>query len=92
MSLTEEAELRIANDVLQDFPADALIRFTETPFKDLIAYHNSLGRMIRNEYGLWQNEWEPVMIEGADHSEQHPDAISMRIIQKIHQIVNGDEA
>lgn len=51
--------------------------------KDLISYHTSLGRSIRNEFKLWENTWTPEIINGVDHSENHPDAISMNVIKEV---------
>ena len=50
---------------------------------DLITVHESLGRNIRNEFNLWQNKWEPEIINGVDHSDEHPDAISMKVITQV---------
>lgn len=40
---------------------------------DLIKYHLTLGRHIRNKYNLWSLKDE----------EKHPDTISMKIIEKV---------
>jgi hypothetical protein len=50
---------------------------------DLIEWHSSLGRDIRNNYGLWENDWEPELVDGVDYSPNHPDAISMSIINEV---------
>ena len=50
---------------------------------DLISLHHSYGRHIRNTYKLWENKWNPVLQDQVDVSEGHPDAISMRIIEKL---------
>ena len=49
----------------------------------LISYHHSLGQDIRNEFGLWTVKWEPKIVEGVDMSEEHPDAISQKIIVEV---------
>lgn len=58
-----------------------------TPEKDLIMYHHSVGRWIRNHYKLWDKnnpltlkDYQPNIQNGVDYSERHPDAISMKII------------
>jgi hypothetical protein len=51
----------------------------------LISLHFTLGRYIRNTYGLWEIKHEPVIENGVDVSENHPDSISMRIIEAIWQ-------
>ena len=50
---------------------------------NLIDYHHSLGRYIRNKYKLWNKKWEPLIINGSDHSPDHPDNISMKMIEEI---------
>jgi hypothetical protein len=51
--------------------------------EELIVYHSSLGRAIRNEFGLWENPWTPELVDGIDESPLHPDAISMRVIEAV---------
>ena len=66
-------------------PDNTREEFVKTHPKDLHKYHHSLGQRIRNEFKLWSKEWEPVLVNGVDMSEGHPDAISMRIIQDVHK-------
>lgn len=54
--------------------------FIECEERNLIQYHHSLGRNIRNEFNLWTLEWEPEIVDGFDMSPNHPDAISHRVI------------
>ena len=61
----------------------ARISFKDTPEDKLIRYHHSLGQDIRNEFGLWSDKWEPKIVEGVDMSEDHPDAISQKIIVEV---------
>ena len=49
--------------------------------KDLIFLHHSLGREIRNVFQLWKVKHKPKMVNGVDESPDHPDQISMRIIE-----------
>lgn len=51
--------------------------------KTLSQYHHNLGTWIRNTYNLWEIKWEPVIIDGADHSPFHPDQLSMTIIEEV---------
>lgn len=69
---------------------------TEYNDKNLVSYHHSLGRYIRNKYKLWSIPWEPEMKEYmgymCDCSPYHPDNISMTIIEEVWkrgQIQNG---
>jgi hypothetical protein len=57
--------------------------FIETHKENLVKYHTSLGRSIRNEFKLWDNEWKPDIREGVDCSPDHPDQISMRVIEEV---------
>lgn len=54
--------------------------FLSTSKEELILYHNSLGRKIRNELKLWEREWKPVINSNIDYAEDHPDQISHRVI------------
>lgn len=79
-------EKEIVEDMYKVFLNEPKIikdEFKNTPREQLVSYHSSLGRKIRNRYKLWQNSWETELINGVDHSPNHPDQISMRIIEKI---------
>lgn len=57
--------------------------FKTTEFDKLIIYHHTIGQDIRNEFNLWSYPWTPMIgKDGADHSPNHPDAISMRVIEE----------
>ncbi|WP_391560311.1 hypothetical protein [Robertmurraya sp.] len=43
--------------------------------------HLSLGMHLRNHASLWQDAWEPELIGDVDHSPDHPDAISNKVIR-----------
>lgn len=45
-----------------------------------ILMHNSLGMHLRNHAKLWTYHWEPELIDGVDHSPEHPDAVSNKVI------------
>jgi hypothetical protein len=57
--------------------------FLETPKNKLVKYHSTLGRSIRNEFKLWETEWKPDMHDGVDCSPNHPDQLSMRVIENV---------
>jgi hypothetical protein len=57
----------------------ALLKIAEK--SALIKYHHTTGRHIRNKYRLWE------LPEVDFYSEQHPDAISMRIIERVWERV-----
>lgn len=61
--------------------------FMNCSYDDLILYHHHpLGTRIRNEFKLWETEWEPKLIDGIDCAEDHPDAISMRIVEEVWNV------
>lgn len=81
MKVDEDA---IVTSIVSKLGSDDVQVLMETRFEDLIQFHSSVGRSIRNEYGLWNVDWEPELnAAGIDCSPNHPDAVSMRIIEKI---------
>ena len=77
----------IIADILKDMPEKDKVTLASTPEEDLIAYHHSWGRNIRNRYNLWQN---PEALE--DIGEAHPDDASSVIIQAVWQRLQGGES
>jgi len=59
------------------------VAFLETKESDLILYHHTLGRKIRNEFSLWEAKWTPELQDGVDCSNGHPDALSQGIIEEV---------
>ena len=61
--------------------------FVSCTKEQLIQYHTTLGRAIRNRFKLWELDWKPeYKMVGSiqyDVSPNHPDAISMRIIEAV---------
>jgi hypothetical protein len=62
--------------------------FLETPKDKLVMYHSTLGRSIRNEFKLWETHWTPDIRNGVDYSPDHPDQISMRVIEEVWERLN----
>lgn len=84
-------EDEIVETLLVGMDDDELIKIRRLMPEDLIMLHHSLGAYIRNTYGLWNKGWTPeVTTDGIDESEDHPDAISMRIIEKLHAKLTND--
>ncbi len=73
----------IARDVINKLSEENKKYISNIKEDDLITLHHTLGQSIRNEYGLWKRSWEPVLVNGVDHSDNHPDAISNFIIREI---------
>ena len=79
----EEIIQKVYSEILKE-PDFATEFFGFENKERLIQYHHSFGRYIRNEYGLWNSTWTPeIDEEGVDCSPNHPDAISMDIIEQI---------
>lgn len=87
----EQFELMVTETIgfLNEEPYKVALEFFETPEHMLIRYHSSLGQSIRNEFGLWENDWTPEIVDGCDMSDDHPDAISMRVIREVWKRVNS---
>lgn len=51
--------------------------FIDQPHDDLIGYHMTLGRDIRNNYGLWGHKT-------LSDNYIHPDDFSFEIIKELH--------
>jgi hypothetical protein len=56
---------------------------------ELIRYHHNLGRSIRYEFKLWDREWKPVLSGGVDVSPDHPEQLSMRVIEKVWENIQS---
>lgn len=75
------AIVRIENEELYN-------EFANASSDELAFYHHTIGRNIRNIFGLWEHKWEPELVDGIDYSPNHPDAISMEVIKEVHRRVN----
>lgn len=82
--LTWLAEQRLKDETVYN-------QFVNGAFSSLSRYHPTLGRYIRNEFGLWKHEWTPREVKGVDYSEDHPDAISMSIIEEVWLRANEEK-
>ena len=63
--------------------------FVNTPKDKLVRYHSTLGRTIRNEYKLWDTSWTPDIREGVDHSTNHPDQISLKVMEEVWELLKN---
>jgi hypothetical protein len=61
---------------------DFVVQFVDTPRDQLVKYHNSLGRMIRNEFKMWEENWTPRFVNGVDVSPDHPEQRSQLLIEQ----------
>ena len=56
--------------------------FLDTPY---VILHHELGRHLRNECNLWEDRYTPYIVDGVDHSPDHPDAVSSRAIRTFQE-------
>lgn len=73
-------EDEIVKDILGKLDEQQKLHLCAHPAID---FHHGFGTWIRNEYHLWERKWTPKIINGCDYSEDHPDQISSRIIEKV---------
>lgn len=87
--LTEDEIVKdIYFNQLNAYDIEGLVHIQE---KDLIGLHHTGGRWIRNHYGLW-DEANPYTTPEEPEGCNHPDQMSMRIIERLWRIVNGTES
>ena len=67
-------------------------KFIDSSEYDLVGYHGSLGKNIRNHFRLWEKPWTPEIckITNCDISPHHPDQISMTVIKEVHKRLNDE--
>lgn len=56
---------------------------------ELVKLHHSLGRFIRNEFGLWDADSQLLKSLTEDVKSDHPDDVSQYIIVKFWEEING---
>lgn len=79
--------IKVAKEVKDFLATETINELKSTPEENLIDWHHSLGQHIRNKYKLWSRSWIPNIVNGIDISEDHPDAISMKIIEEIYKML-----
>ncbi len=89
-AITEERFEEIVKELMEQMPESFVKEIKTLDVSKLIGlYHMTLGRHIRNTYGLWSlPNHTPVLIDGVDHSPDHPDAISGSIIRELYKRVS----
>lgn len=73
-------EDEIVDKVYAELSAESIDVLRRTSVEDLIYFHNTVGRHIRNTYNLWDHpraQFDP-------YGDHHPDNWSMRIIERVH--------
>lgn len=80
-----KAGMKLMCEIYVNFSEDDRVWFqNENP----AAMHLTLGMHLRNHCGMWETKWVPELIDGIDHSPNHPDAISQRVIKDFQTKVN----
>lgn len=84
----------IVDDLEQRLPLIDKKELANMDQASLVTLHHGFGTWIRNSFDLWHgnpiteqwrtNEAGRNLINGVDHSLDHPDAVSMRIITALH--------
>lgn len=60
-----------------------LLEFLFTEKHELIKYHSTTNRDIRNHFSLWSYEWEPDIRGGVEYSLEHPHQVSMQVLEEV---------
>ncbi len=90
--IDDEQKEKIKKEVLEWFyeaESEDQLEFKNCPFDNLIRYHHTLGREIRNHFELWKYSWVQQIEDGIDMSPDHPDFISQRIIEDVWKKLNS---
>lgn len=88
--ITEEKIEEIVASVMSSMDEEEKVFLRNTKKEDLIQFHHTVGSWIRNEFKLWGYKFTPELVDGVDMSPNHPDAVSMRIIEKIWELCNKE--
>ena len=86
MKTEEEIAEELHQEITAKWPAEDKKDFYSDPWNggSLAQHHLTLGMQIRNIYKLWDRPWVPELNEqGVDYSPNHPDAVSMRILEEV---------
>jgi len=76
------------NRLIQEMSEEDRETLKNTPEKDLIMYHFSLGMWVRNEFGLWQGNEELLKSCATKEPFIHPDDASSIIIEELWKKLN----
>lgn len=74
-------EDQIVDDVYDNLTAASKDTLRATARSGLISFHFTVGMAIRNKYGLWDPS-NPY-VERDEEGPNHPDQMSMRIIERV---------
>jgi hypothetical protein len=77
-----ERAYNLMEEIWENFGSEDKEWFLTT---DTILMHSDLGMHLRNYAHLWEEKWEPYLINGVDYSANHPDAVSGRVLKNFQQ-------
>lgn len=78
----------MADHIISNFQPDDIKTIKSMARDELIKLHHGFGTWVRNTYGLW-HPTNPNIIPG-DLGDGHPDGVSMRVIETIHdRLINN---
>lgn len=83
--LTED---QIVDLILADMSESEFLMLRQMKKPQLIRFHHTVGRYIRNEYRLWDIR-NPYTETEHETSPSHPDQTSQRIIEKIWERIHA---
>lgn len=90
MIVNYRSEESIAREVFKNLSWEEFDLIGTIPTShDMMEFHHSVGRYIRNHYKLWERGYIPVIVNGVDVAEDHPDAISSRILERVWELVHA---
>lgn len=72
----------VYDEIMKTWTGDELRKFFTCNPRDLTQYHHTLGRDIRNKYGMWE----------LHSTETHPDDTSMEVIEIVWRTVTWPPA
>lgn len=75
----------IIDDLYYGLSSSELQKIKQETEDNLIMYHSTFGRFIRNTFCLWLTGNPNVVLN--DLGDGHPDGVSMTIIRKLHERV-----
>lgn len=83
------SEDEIVSFIFKSMNEAQVMSWTNISRDDLIAAHHTTGQSIRNAFGLWDENNQHVNL-GDPSSDDFPDQMSMRIMERVWDAVCGD--
>jgi hypothetical protein len=89
-----------ADKIVDEIDAASAELLKNMPANELVSLHHTWGTAIRNGFGLWESDhplttnWHMNVdtrniIDGVDYSKDHPDSVSMKIMELVHKKINA---